>query len=138
VQTDTKQYTDHVLFDIHVDRIAIFIIMNKKLELRNSIQIILVLNDASVPCKGFGKKPVSCNCLAHLTKQLYHCIENTKHFFIAMANDIWNIEVESNELLHKIVDYLCQYCTNALLMCPTFEFNISQNICASVSKITIC
>ena len=112
--------------------------MNNKLKLRNSIRIISVLNEASLPCKGFGKKPVSCNCLAHLTKQPYHCIENTKRFFIAMANDIWNINVEKNELLHKIADYLCQYCTNASLMCPMFEFNISQTVCSSVSKVTIC
>jgi len=73
--------------------------------LRNSIQIISVLDVATVLlCKGFGKKPVSCNCLATMMKQPYHVIENMKDLFIAMENDIWNIDVESNELLHKITD----------------------------------
>jgi len=45
-----------------------------------------------------------------------------------MANEIWNIDVENNELLHKIADYLGQFCMYALLMCPTFQFGTSNNI----------
>jgi len=50
-----------------------------------------------------------------MMKQPYHDIENMKDLFIAMGNDIWNIDVENYKLLHKIADYLGQFCTTALL-----------------------
>jgi len=112
--------------------------MNKKLKLRNSIWIISVLDIATVPplCKGFGKKPVSCNCLATMMRQPYHDIENIKHLFKSMANDIWNIDVENSKLLHKIADYLGQFCTTTSLTCPMFHFDVSRS--DSVFRITLC
>jgi len=70
-------------------------------------------------------------------KQPYHVINNMK-IFIAMANKVWNIDVESNELLQNIADYLGQFCMNASLMCPTIQFNKSNNIDDSVFKKAFC